>query len=606
MQLNKINKAKVLLKTNFTDCSIDYVEEPNLLRDIYPYDSVPRIQFDYKIVPLDPAEDMFITDTTFRDGQQARTPYTTEQVLDLFDFLNRLGGPNGIIRRSEFFLYSDRDKETVRRCMAREYKYPEITGWIRATKGDLELVKQMGLKETGLLMSISDYHVFLKLGKDRKQATYDYLEVVDAALENNIIPRCHLEDITRADFCGYVIPFVQMLMKRSDESGIPIKIRACDTLGYGVTYPGAALPRSVPKMMNALINEAGVPPENLEWHGHNDFHKVHINAATAWLYGCSAANGTLLGFGERTGNPPIESLIMEYIGLKGETNGINTSVITEIANYFQTELKTRIPENYPFVGSEFNTTRAGIHADGVLKNPEIYTIFNTGKILNRPVDVTISDKSGLAGVAYWVNSHLELEGDDKLDKRHPGVVRIYEWVENQYKVGRITGISSAEMLLQARKFLPDLFESDLDKLKQKASDIAVHLVEQVAELLDIRSMNNQKQEAIMQKLIDENPFIQWIYITDLKGNMVTHVIVHPEDQAKYATVSENDNFSDRPWFIGPLKDGKVHVTDFYSSKYTGALCITVSAPIRSQLEKIVGIIGVDIRFEELVKLEEQE
>ena len=595
-----------LLKPRLPAYKIEDVEEPNLLRDIYPYDEVPGIQFDHKIVPVDLAANIFITDTTFRDGQQARTPYTVEQTLALFDFLHRLGGPNGVIRQSEFFLYSDTDRETIDRCLGRGYRFPEITGWIRAVKQDLELVKSMGLKETGLLMSISDYHVFLKLGKNRKQAAEDYLEIAAAALEAGIKPRCHLEDVTRADFYGFVLPFVQKLMRLAEEGDIPVKVRACDTLGYGVTYPGTSLPRSVPKIINSLIHEGGVPSEQLEWHGHNDFHKVHVNAATAWLYGCSGANGTLLGFGERTGNPPIEGLVIEYIGLTGDANGTDTTVITEMADYFRSELKTRIPENYPFVGSEFNTTRAGIHADGVLKDPEIYTIFDTNKLLNRPLDVTISSKSGLASIAYWVNRHLGLEGDGIMDKRHPGIVRIYEWVEAQYAKGRITGISPEEMLMQARKFLPDLFESDLDRLKAKAHEIAVHIVEDAVETPEIKSTDSAQQEPVMQKILDENPFIQWIYVTDLDGRITTRNIVHPEDRAKYQDVDISSDMSDRPWFAGPLKDGKVFVTDFYISRYTGALCITVSAPIRNAIEKIIGIMGVDIRFEELVKLEEQE
>lgn len=602
--MGKSVEKRGLLKPGLTVYEIEDVKEPDLLRDIYPYNGVPGIQFDHKIIPIEPAADMFITDTTFRDGQQARPPYTADQIVDLFGFLHRLGGANGVIRQSEFFLYSDIDREAIEKCRECEYDFPEITGWIRAMKNDLEIVKSIGLKETGVLMSISDYHVFLKLGKDRKQAAEDYLEIAEAALTAGIRPRCHLEDITRADFYGFVIPFVQKLMRLAEGGDIPVKVRACDTLGYGVSYPGAALPRSVPKIIHSLIHEAGVPSEQLEWHGHNDFHKVHINAATAWLYGCSGANGTLLGFGERTGNPPIEGLIVEYVGLTGDTNGVDTTVITEIANYFRHELGTRIPINYPFVGDEFNTTRAGIHADGVLKNPEIYSIFDTERILNRPLDVTISSKSGLASIAYWVNRHLELEGEEAIDKRHPGVVRINEWVETQYARGRITGISLEEMLLQARKFLPDLFESDLDRLKAKAHEIAVHIVEDSAEMPEMRSMDPSRQEPVMQKILDDNPFIQWIYVTNLDGRIMTRNIVHPEDRAKYQNVDINDDLSDRPWFTGPLKDGKVFVTDFYISRYTGALCITVSDPIRDASEKIVGIMGVDIRFEELVKLEE--
>ena len=297
------------------------IQEPNLMREVFPYTEVPHIDFDHKLLPIDPAEELFITDTTFRDGQQARPPYTVKQIATIFDFLHRLSGPQGVIRQSEFFLYNDRDRQAVETCRAKGYRYPEITGWIRAVPADLQLVQDMQLNETGILTSVSDYHIFLKLNMSRKEALEKYLVIVREALQRGIRPRCHFEDVTRADIFGFCIPFALELMRLREESGVDIKIRLCDTMGFGVTYPGAALPRSVSKLVRAFIDDAGVPGELLEWHGHNDFHKVLVNAATAWLYGCSGANGTLLGFGERTGNAPIEGLIMEYIGLTGNAGG---------------------------------------------------------------------------------------------------------------------------------------------------------------------------------------------------------------------------------------------------------------------------------------------
>ncbi|HIE08271.1 MAG TPA: hypothetical protein EYP65_00310, partial [Armatimonadetes bacterium] len=312
--------------------------EPNLLREIFPYSEVPRIKFDGVIVPIDPPEEIWITDTTFRDGQQARPPFTVKQMVDLYDLMHRLDGDTGVIRKTEFFLYSRRDREAVEKCLERGYKYPKVTGWIRAVKKDFELVRSMGLEETGILTSCSDYHIYLKLKMDRRKAAEMYCDVVGTALEHLSAVRCHLEDITRADFYGFVIPFCQRLMEIAQQAGKPVIIRMCDTLGYGVPWPEAALPRSVPKIVRALREEAGVPPEWLEWHGHNDFHRTLVNGVTAWLYGCSSVNGTLLGIGERTGNTPIEALIIDWIGLTGRSDGIDTTVIAEIAEYFEKEL----------------------------------------------------------------------------------------------------------------------------------------------------------------------------------------------------------------------------------------------------------------------------
>jgi len=576
------------------------VDEPNLYKDIFPYTEVSKIVFDDKPVPMRPAKEIFITDTTFRDGQQSRPPYTVEQIVKIFQLLNKLGGPNGVIRQSEFFLYSKKDKEAVKECMELGLRYPEITSWIRAAKEDVPLVKEFGLKETGILTSVSDYHIFLKLNKKRSQAMESYLGVVKSILDLGIIPRCHFEDVTRADIYGFCIPFAQELMKLREESGIDIKIRLCDTMGYGVTYPGASLPRSVDKLVQAFINDAGVPGHLLEWHGHNDFHKAMINATTSWLYGCSAANSTLLGLGERTGNPPIEGLIFEYIALRGN-NGIDTTVITDIAEYFEKEIGVKIPHNYPFVGLGFNVTSAGIHADGLIKCEEIYNIFDTRKILKRPITTTITDKSGNAGIAFWINQRFNLEGNKIVDKRHPAISKLHKWVMEQYEAGRITSISPEEMDKRVQIYLPEYFMSELEKIKFIAEKAAVAEINQIIEHPIMKTMNTEEQEALMQNFVDEHPSIQFAYIVDMNGRKTTKNITYIEDRAKYENYGVGADQSDREWFIQPLRTGKVYVSDFFISKMTGILCFTVSAPIVNDQDEMIGIFGVDIQFEDWVK-----
>ncbi|MFH1836766.1 MAG: cache domain-containing protein [Candidatus Omnitrophota bacterium] len=577
------------------------VKIPELYEDIFDFNKIPKIVLDNEVPKVALPKDIWITCTTFRDGQQARPPYTVEQIVDLYSFMHKLGGKNGVIRQSEFFLYSDKDKKAVEECLKLGYKFPEVTGWIRAKKEDFKLVKQMGLKETGILTSASDYHIFLKLNKTRKEAMDSYLEVVDAALEEGVLPRCHLEDITRADFYGFVIPFVQALMKRAKDSKVPIKIRACDTMGFGLPQAEVSLPRGVPKIIRGLIEEGGVPSEQLEWHGHNDFHKVLINAEAAWLYGCCAANGTLLGYGERTGNPPIEGLIMEYLGLKGDFHGVDTRIITEIGNYFKTVIKADIPANYPFVGDEFNVTRAGIHADGGIKNERIYNIFDTKKLLKRPIGVSITDKSGVAGITYWINSFFELKGNKKVDKKNPEVKKIYDLVMEEYANHRVTSVSNQEMVKMTRKYLPNLFRSELEALKLKARELAYELIRDAVVSPDVVGMNPEKQAKVLKKVIHAHPFIKFIYITDEKGNKITENITQRVDIGAYKDkFDEFGNFSDRAWFKGAMKKKGVYFTDLYTSKLTGVLCITVSAPIKNAKGKILAILGADIKFDSLI------
>ncbi len=596
----KTKKDKKAIARKIKKFKLQEVDKPNLYKDVFPYSEVSKIVFDNESVPMKPAKEIFITDTTFRDGQQSRPPYTAEQIVTIFKMLNKLGGPNGVIRQTEFFLYSNKDKEAVERCLELDLRYPEITGWIRAAKEDVPLVKSMGLKETGLLTSVSDYHIFLKLNKKRSQAMDGYLGIVKSVLDMGIIPRCHFEDITRADIYGFCIPFAQELMKLREESGIDVKIRLCDTMGYGITYPGAALPRSVEKIVHAFIKDAGMPGHLLEWHGHNDFHKAMINATTAWLYGCSAANSTLLGLGERTGNPPIEGLIFEYIALRGN-NGIDTTVITDIAEYFEKEIGVKIPHNYPFVGSGFNVTSAGVHADGLIKCEEIYNVFDTKKILKRPITTTITDKSGNAGIAFWINQRFNPEGKKIVDKRHPGISKIHKWITEQYESGRITAISPEEMEKKVRQHLPEHFMSELEKIKFIAEKAAVAAVNQIIENPLMKSMNTEDQEPLMQSIVDEHPSIQFAYIVDMNGRKTTKNITNIADRAKYENYGVGTDQSDREWFIKPFQTGKVYVSDFFISKMTGILCFTVSAPIVNEKDEMIGIFGVDIQFEDWVK-----
>jgi len=421
------------------------VKEPNVFRNLFPYDEIPKIAFNDRIVPHNFPEDIFITDTTFRDGQQSRAPYTPEQIVTIYDYLHKLGGPNGIIRQSEFFVYSKKDRDALYKCMERGYKFPECSTWIRASKKDFELVKSIGIRETGILVSCSDYHIFYKMKMTRAQAMEHYLNIVRECLETGIAPRCHLEDITRSDIHGFVIPFCFELMKLGMEYNIPVRIRACDTMGYGVNFPGAVIPRSVQGIIYALNVHAGVPSELLEWHGHNDFYKAVTNSTTAWLYGAGGVNCSLFGIGERTGNTPLEAMVFEYAQLKGTLDGMDTTVITELAEYFKKEIGYKVPSRTPFVGANFNVTRAGIHADGLLKNEEIYNIFDTEKFLNRPVLVAVSNTSGLAGIAHWMNTVFRLKGDDALDKNNPLVVELKAWVDEQYEGGRITVITDKEL-----------------------------------------------------------------------------------------------------------------------------------------------------------------
>jgi len=165
---------------------------------------------------------------------------------------------------------------------------------------------------------------------------------------------------------------------------------------------------------------------------------------TAWLYGVAAVNGTLLGFGERTGNVPVEGLVVEWMGLTGRQD-VDLGAVSEIARYFERELGYAIPPMTPFVGAKMNVTAAGIHADGLMKDEEIYNIFDTAALIGRKPGVMVTDKAGLAGIAFWLNRRREDAGLPPLGKDDPLVAALHAFVQDAYRAGRTTALSDEEM-----------------------------------------------------------------------------------------------------------------------------------------------------------------
>ncbi|MDR1945975.1 MAG: histone-lysine N-methyltransferase [Desulfovibrio sp.] len=580
--------------------TLQETEKPQLYRELFPYTGICRTSFDRVLLAPNPGDRMHITDTTFRDGQQARTPYTVRQIARMFDYLHRMGGKTGLISASEFFIYSAKDRKAVEVCRSRGYRFPQITAWIRADMEDLKLVRDMEFAETGMLTSVSDYHIFLKLNKTRKQAMDMYVALAEQALEWGIIPRCHFEDVTRADIYGFCLPLAQRLMELSDRSGMPVKIRLCDTMGFGVPWPGAALPRSVQRIVRAFIDEAGVPGDYLEWHGHNDFHKVLANGVTAWLYGCGAVNSTLFGFGERTGNTPLEALLIEYISLTGDDAAADTTVLSEVAEFFEKELNFRIPHNYPFVGRDFNATSAGVHADGLTKNEEIYNIFDTRQLLNRPVPIILTDKTGRAGVAYWINTNLRLPEGRHISKKHPAVGQVYDAVMAAYEGGRTTSFSHEEIEALVQRYMPELFVTEFDHVKQTAGDLAARLIHRLARNKELTGFGEEAL-ARLYAFAAEYPFIQYLYLTDDKGILKCAAITDPNYKERYEALPVGYDFSGREWFTVPMRTGDLHIMDLYQSQFTGKLVITVSCAVTDEQDRIVGVLGVDIQLEQLLK-----
>ncbi|MHC4527600.1 MAG: beta/alpha barrel domain-containing protein [Planctomycetota bacterium] len=434
------------METPVKDYGLKERDEPQLYEDRFAYDAPPGIG-----LPGVDLRDRRITDTTFRDGQQAVAPWTPGQVVEIFKHLHRMSGPNGLISQSEFYIYTDRDRKAVDLCRELGYEYPEVTSWIRGVKKDVKYVVDMGIRETGVLTSTSDTHIFIKLRLDRQKAFSRYIGVVGKLLEHGIIPRCNFEDVTRADFDGFVRPFAEALVDLSEQARIPVKIMICDTLGVAVPYESGPLPISVPKLVKGLLS-VGVRSENLEWHGHDDYGYGLINAVTAWMHGCRAANGTIFGFGERAGNTALELLAVDYWRKTGSSHGMDLSGLCELAQYF-CDIGIAVAENHPLVGKNAFATAAGVHIEGMLRGLEAgkgFAVYSSvdPKIFGNEVRFTLTDKSGDAIIIWLINKKY---GGEVVNRTHLVVSIMRSWIHEQYVKGRTTKISEAEFYEELEK-----------------------------------------------------------------------------------------------------------------------------------------------------------
>jgi len=437
-------------------------DELNFHRETYPFTSLPHLK-------MPKAKKLYITDTTLRDGQQGWRPLTVKESVEIYKLLSELDNGSGVILSSEFFLYTAKDREVIREVKDLGLEYPKPVAWIRATMKDLRLAIENGMDKVVMLTSISDYHIYFKFKLGRRQVLEKYLSVIEEAFRNGIAVRATLEDATRADVYGTIVPFVKALLKLGEKYGVEPEIKIADTLGLGVPFEEAPLPRSIPKLVRTVISETGIPGERVEFHGHNDFHLVVANHLAAWKAGASMSNCTLFGIGERSGNCPLDAMVLFYVQLTGNEGGVNLKVFKKIRDFFEHSGYV-LPEFYPAFGANAFRTKAGIHIDGLMKNPEVYLPYDPVSTLGLPYLVSITPYSGRAGVAFWIRMmfHLEEDGMLKADER---VAKIYDEIIKMFSDGRVHPLRDEEMIRLVKKHMPEFYEKHKDKLPPRLRNV---------------------------------------------------------------------------------------------------------------------------------------
>jgi isopropylmalate/homocitrate/citramalate synthase len=415
--------------------------EPELFPEAFPRAGFPV--YAWTVRPEHLPEAVWATETTHRDGQQGGLPLTVEQGVRIYELQCAFTGDSGAIRQAEFFVYRDADRRMLEAALDRfrDGAPIEPTTWIRASRRDAELVREIGVRETGMLASASDYHTFYKFTPGgRRQAASTYLDAVGAVLDAGLRPRLHLEDATRAPR-EFVLPFVEAVQEIA--SGYPEiappKFRICDTMGLGLPYDNVEWPRSVPRQVEALRG-LGVAAEDLEFHPHNDTHLVVANCVAALQAGCAAVNGTLLGKGERTGNAPLEAVLLHAAGMGCLPTMPEFRVLNDLADLYE-QLGDAVPAKYPLYGRDAHRTRAGIHADGLNKFWWMYAPFDVPRLLGRPLELSFTKDSGLAGLIFLVKQHT----GEELAKDDPRLLAVHEELSRQFDAGRQTAVDWEEI-----------------------------------------------------------------------------------------------------------------------------------------------------------------
>ena len=416
--------------------------EPEYFLKAFPRDAFPAYNWTERTPTLPAAA--WTTETTHRDGQQGGLPLSSEQSLKIYDILCRFTANSGAIRQAEFFVYRPSDRAALEGVLERYQGGAPIepTTWIRATSKDVALIHTLGIPETGMLASASDYHTFHKFKPGgRNQAAQIYLEALKMTLDAGIRPRLHLEDATRAPM-DFLLPFIESAQEISAAYGPELrpKFRICDTMGLGLPFDDVALPRSIPRIFQE-IRKLGLQAADLEFHPHNDMGLVVANCLAAVRAGCGVINGTALGKGERTGNAPLEAVLIHLIGMGYFCNEQpDFTALNELVDLYAA-MEEPIAPKYPLYGRDAHRTRAGIHADGLNKFWWMYAPFNVPQLLGRPLEVSLTKESGLGGLIFLIRQHTGLD----LPKDDPCLQKIYTWLIEEFDNGRQTSVEWEEI-----------------------------------------------------------------------------------------------------------------------------------------------------------------
>ncbi len=411
------------------------------------YEDLPKVR-----LPM--GQEVFISDSTIRDGSQMPgIVMKKKHKLKIYEYLHRIG-----IEKLETFVYNERDREAVKEMLGAGYEFPEVTGWARANPKDIDFVLGMdGIRETGILMSVSDSHVIDKMGlKNREEAEKKYIDALQYAVDHGLRTRAHIEDMTRADNEGFVFPLVKKLIEIDPEC----TIRLCDTLGYGIPFPEVDEPYGIPYIVKRLRD---IGTKNIETHVHDDFGMSVACSIAGYWYGANWSSLTFLGIGERAGNAELEKVALFLIQRVEGFQKYDLKSVTEFSDFMEKEIGIRVPRNKSVVGKNIFAHESGIHTAGIIKNPFTYEPYPPELVGGKRL-LMIGDSSGLEVIRFKVEETLNdlMHVDTKIDKNDPRIKAIHAEIQKLYnEEKRVSAISDEELKKYVEKYF--IYSRNIEK-----------------------------------------------------------------------------------------------------------------------------------------------